>query len=379
MGLFDRRNSNAGNNEPVEKETKEIQYPFLTILVEEVLSMTSTEVSVIGNVRGAEITEGQELFLLGRNNKSVKTKAVRIEDTLMSKIPKAEVGENVSVVLEGLRHGDVEKYEVLSSVNILTAEEDASTEPVNPYLTGLLRETKRFQGNKEFMGKVMECVATEAKFLSPCMHQPGNEDDPTKIGVALLRGNGGKNYLAAFTDRHELEIMEGLPEKLIQPLDFDRIMAITAQAPVDGLLINPRTEGFVITRTLLEALAMHKRKVESHITEKKLDPKQPMMIAIPTEDNIPHELFDALKEHMKGEPRILKAWYSMMLLPKDDKKEHLIVVDTLEEAPEIFGGIGKVAQPLIDGMQLNMQTAARVGKMTENMILFYEREDNISV
>ena len=46
-----------------------------------------------------------------------------------------------------------------------------------------------------------------------------------------------------------------------------------------------------------------------------------MMIAIPTEDNIPHELFDALKEHMKGEPRILKAWYSMMLLPKDDKKE----------------------------------------------------------
>ena len=370
MGLFDRKNSNAGNNEPVEKETKEIQYTFLTILVEEVLSMTSTEVSVIGNVRGAEITEGQELFLLGRNNKSVKTKAVRIEDTLMSKIPKAEVGENVSVVLEGLRHGDVEKYEVLSSVNILTAEEDASTEPVNPYLTGLLRETKRFQGNKEFMGKVMECVATEAKFLSPCMHQPGNEDDPTKIG---------KNYLAAFTDRHELEIMEGLPEKLIQPLDFDRIMAITAQAPVDGLLINPRTEGFVITRTLLEALAMHKRKVESHITEKKLDPKQPMMIAIPTEDNIPHELFDALKEHMKGEPRILKAWYSMMLLPKDDKKEHLIVVDTLEEAPEIFGGIGKVAQPLIDGMQLNMQTAARVGKMTENMILFYEREDNISV
>ena len=138
MGLFDRKNSNAGNNEPVEKENKEIQYPFLTILVEEVLSMTSTEVSVIGNVRGAEITEGQELFLLGRNNKSVKTKAVRIEDTLMSKIPKAEVGENVSVVLEGLRHGDVEKYEVLSSVNILTAEEDASTEPVNPYLTGLL-------------------------------------------------------------------------------------------------------------------------------------------------------------------------------------------------------------------------------------------------
>ena len=190
MGLFDRKNNSAENNEPIEKENSEIQYPFLTILIEEVLSMTSTEVSIIGNVRGAEITSGQVLFLLGRNNKSVKTRAVRIEDTLMTKIPKADVGENVSVVLEGLRHGDVEKYEVLSSVNTLTADEDASTEPVNPYLTGLLRETKRLQENKEFMGKVMECVATEAKFLSPCMHEPGN-DDPKKIGVALLRGNGG--------------------------------------------------------------------------------------------------------------------------------------------------------------------------------------------
>ena len=341
--------------------------------------MTSTEVSVIGNVRGAEIKEGQELFLLGKNNKSIKTRAVRVEDALMSKLPKAEVGENVAVVLEGLRHGQVEKYEVLSSVNSLYAEENASEEAVNPYLTGLLREAKRLQQDKDFMGRLVEHVATEAKFLSPAMHQPGNEGDESKVGVALLRGKDGKNYLAAFTDPHELEIMDGLPEKLIQLLDFDRIMMIVQQAPVDGLLINAKTEGFVITRTLLEALAMHKRKVDNHIKEKKLDPKQPMMLAIPNEDNIPHELFDALKEHMKTEPRILRAWYSLMMMPKEDKKEHLIILDTLEEAPEVFGGVGRVAQPFLNEMQLNMQAAARVGAMTENMMLFYEREDDINV
>lgn len=379
MGLFDRKKNAAENNESMEKESVAIQYPFLTILVEEVLSMTSTEVSVIGNVRGAEIKEGQELFLLGKNNKSIKTRAVRVEDALMSKLPKAEVGENVAVVLEGLRHGQVEKYEVLSSVNSLYAEENASEEAINPYLTGLLREAKRLQQDKDFMGRLVEHVATEAKFLSPAMHQPGNEGDESKVGVALLRGKDGKNYLAAFTDPHELEIMDGLPEKLIQLLDFDRIMMIVQQAPVDGLLINAKTEGFVITRTLLEALAMHKRKVDNHIKEKKLDPKQPMMLAIPNEDNIPHELFDALKEHMKTEPRILRAWYSLMMMPKEDKKEHLIILDTLEEAPEVFGGVGRVAQPFLNEMQLNMQAAARVGAMTENMMLFYEREDDINV
>ena len=112
MGLFGRKGNNAEKNEENKQESVAIKYPFFTLLVEEVLSMTSTEVSVIGNVRGDLIEEGQELFLLGRNQKSIKTRAVRIEDTLMSKMPKAEVGENVSVVLQGLRQGDVDKYDV---------------------------------------------------------------------------------------------------------------------------------------------------------------------------------------------------------------------------------------------------------------------------
>ncbi|MBR3033324.1 MAG: enhanced serine sensitivity protein SseB C-terminal domain-containing protein [Clostridiales bacterium] len=379
MGLFDRKNSNAEKNEEKNPVSAEIKYPFLTILVEEVLSMTATEVSIIGNVRGDALKTGQDLFLLGRNNKSIKTKALRVEDTLMNKMPGAEVGENVSVVLEGLRKADVEQFDVLSSVNSLYAENEASDEPVNPFLTGLLREAKRLQEEKDFMARIMENIATEANFISPCMHQPGKEEGESKIGVALLRGKEGKNYLAAFTDSHELEIMDGLPEKLVQPLDFARIMTIVEQAPVDGLLINPKTEGFVITRPLLEALAMHKRKVDSHIREQKLDPQQPVMLAVPNEENLPTELFEALREHMKNEPRILRAWYGLMMFPKDDKKTHLIIVDTLEEAPEVFGGVGDAARPYLGEMQLNMQAAARVGKMTENLMLFYERTDDIKV
>ncbi|MBP5416159.1 MAG: enhanced serine sensitivity protein SseB C-terminal domain-containing protein [Clostridiales bacterium] len=379
MGLFDKKNNKVERNEEEQQVDAKIKYPFLTILVEEVLSMTSTEVSIIGNVRGDTLTSGQELYLLGRNNKSIKTKALRVEDTLMSKMPKAEVGENVSVVLEGLRQSDVDKFDVLSAVNSLDAEVDPSTEPVNPYLTGMLREAKRLQEEKDFMGRLVENIATEAKFLSPCMHQPGNEEDESKVGVALLRGKDGKNYLAAFTDSHELELMDDLPEKLIQPIDFARIMLIIKQAPVDGLLINPKTEGFVITTTLLEALSMHKRKINSHIREQKLDPQQPVMLAVPKEENLPKDLFDALSEHMKKEPRILRAWYGLMVFPKDETKSHLIIIDTLEEAPEVFGGVGDAARPFLNDMQLNMQAAARVGQMTENLVLFYERADDIVV
>ena len=67
------------------------------------------------------------------------------------------------------------------------------------------------------------------------------------------------------------------------------------------------------------------------------------------------------------------------MFPKDDKKTHLIIVDTLEEAPEVFGGVGDAARPYLGEMQLNMQAAARVGKMTENLMLFYERTDDIKV
>ena len=52
MGLFGRKGNNAEKNEENKQESVAIKYPFFTLLVEEVLSMTSTEVSVIGNVRG---------------------------------------------------------------------------------------------------------------------------------------------------------------------------------------------------------------------------------------------------------------------------------------------------------------------------------------
>ena len=107
MGLFGKKNNgDRSDSNEQNKESEGIKFPFLTILIEEVLSMTSTEVSVIGNVRGTDLKEGQELYLLGRKGKSVKTRALRIEDALMSKMPEAKEGENVSVVLEGLRSGD---------------------------------------------------------------------------------------------------------------------------------------------------------------------------------------------------------------------------------------------------------------------------------
>ena len=388
MGLFGKKNNgDRSDSNEQNKESEGIKFPFLTILIEEVLSMTSTEVSVIGNVRGTDLKEGQELYLLGRKGKSVKTRALRIEDALMSKMPEAKEGENVSVVLEGLRSGDVSRYDVISNVNYVTAEQEPSKEFVNPFLTAFLREAKKCdeQGedgtkpeNREYMSRLVECIAEDAKFLSPCMH-PEENAKPGSIGVALLKGKGGKTYLPLFTDAHEIEITEGLPEKLLQQLDFPRIMNIVKQAPIDGIIINPRSAGFVLTRQILESLEYHKRKIDNHIKEQKLDTSQPIMIAIPTDENTPNDLFNALKEHMKKESRILRAWYGLMIFPKEDKKAHLIVIDTLEEAPEVFGAIGRVAQPYLEDLQLNMQAASKVKNMTEKMMLFYEREDTITV
>ena len=388
MGLFGKKNNDDRSDLNAQnKENEEISYPFLTVLIEEVLSMTTTEVSVIGNVRGADLKEGQELYLLGRKGKSVKTRALRIEDALMTKMPEAKVGENVSIVLEGMRAGDVSKYDVISTVNYVTAEKEPAKEFVNPFLTAFLRESQKSQiegedgvtlENREYMSRLVEYIAEDAMFLSPCM-QPEQNAKPGSISVALLKGKEGKSYLPLFTDRYELEITEGLAEKTLQQLDFPRVMNIVKQAPIDGIIINPKSAGFVLTKKILESLEFHKRKIDSHIREQKLDTSQPIMIAIPTDENTPNELFNALKDHMKKESRILRAWYALMIFPKEDKRAHLIVIDTLEETPELFGAIGKVAQPFLDDLQLNMQAAAKVKNMTEKMMLFYERKDTINV
>ena len=385
MGLFDRKNNkNEENNEINEVPSKkEVTFPYLTILVDEVLSMTSTEVSIIGNVRGATLNEGDELYLLGRKGKSIKTAALRIEDTLMTRMDKAEEGTNVSVVLQGLRSDDVEKYDVLSSINCMGADQDTPDTPVNPFLAGLLRESKASQErskDRDYMGRIMENIASEAIFLTPCMHSPAGSAEQGKVGVALLKGKDGKQFLAGFTDIHEVEITPGLPEKMIQPMAFDQIHEVVSKGPIDGFLINPRSCGFVLTKPFIEGLANHKRKVDNNIKEQKIDPQKQMMLLIPKEDHKPQELFDALTEYMKTEPKILRAWYAVMAFPDDqDKRGHLVIVDTIEETPEIFGAIGRAAKDHVGGMQLNMQAASKVGKMTEKMMEFYVREDDLKV
>ena len=381
MGLFDRKrakNQEENHIEPPREGKVEVQFPILTVVIEEVLSMTATEVSAVGYVHGGTLKEGDRLYILGRRGKSTPTAALRIKDTLMNKITQAEDGTNVSIVLEGVHPKDVEQYDVLSSVNCISSNIDSPDSPVNPYLSGLLREAKRFHKETEYMGRIMEYICNEAVFLTPCMSEP-SESEKEKVGYALLKSKEGDTYLSACTDISEIESLEGLNTKMLEPLDFEKIMQIASGAPIKGLLINPAHEGFVLKKQLLESLSLQKRKIVNNVKEQKIDTNQPVAIAIPKEEHIPTEMFDALSKYMEGEPSILRAWYGVMLFPKENKKTHLIIIDTLEETPEIFGAIGRTAKPFLEeDMPLNMQSASKVGKMTEKLMPFYERKDQIN-
>lgn len=378
MGLFDRKNSKNSDMEALPQPQEgqvEVNFPIVTVVIEEVLSMTSTEVSAIGNVRGGTLKKGDRLYLLGRKGKSTPTYALRIEDAMMSKMPSAEEGTNVSIVLGGLRQGEVEKYDVLSTANCMVSDVDSPDSPVNPYLSGLLRESKNFREDKEFMGRLMEYIANEAIFLTPCMKAPGKEGEEEKVGYAFLKSKDEKMYLAAFTDIHELQSMEGLPAKEVVPVDFAKIMMIIEKSPANGILINPKTDGFAMQKPFLEALLNHKRKMINNIKEQRIDPKQPMAIAIPKEDHLPSDMFKALRDYMATEPSIQNAWYGMMIFPKTQEKAHLIIIGTLEETPEIFGAVGRTAKPFLEDVQLNMQAASKVGAMTEKLLHFYNAEN----
>lgn len=382
MGLFDRKRAkeNEGNSiEPPREGKVEVKFPIVTVVVEEILSMTASEVSIIGNVHGGVLKENDRLYILGRNGKSIPTVALRLKDTMMTKMTQAEDGMNVSILLDGVSRQSIEKFDVLSSVNCITSELDSPDTPVNPYLSGLLREAKAHQKETDFMGRIMEYIANTAVFLTPCMHEASEEGKEDKVGYALLKSKDDKMYMSAFTDVHELESLNGLPGKMLEPVDFEKVMNVIHGAPVEGLLINPAHEGFVLKKNLLESLALQKRKIINNVRDQKIDTNQPVALAVPKEDHIPTELFEALRQYMTNEPSILRAWYGVMLFPKENKRSHLIIIDTLEETPEIFGAIGRTAKPFLDeDMPLNMQAASKVGQMTEKLMMFYERKDEIN-
>ena len=379
MGLFDKKNNK--NEEPIEekKEVSKVTFPLLTIVVDDVLSMTSTEVSVIGNIRGGKLHAGDELYVLGRKGENKKTRALRIEDTLMNKMDEADEGMNVSVVLEGLRQGDVKKYDVIASCNCMSADDHRPDNVVNPFLKGLLREHKSNREDREYFSRIMEYISNEGIFLTPMMHAPQGAPNQGNLGIALVKSKEGKMYLPAFTDIYELEMGPAdLPEKIVRPIDFEQAKMIVEKSNAEGMIINPKSDGFALMKKTLDGLENVKKKIKNNLHEQKIDTSKPLMLAVPKDDHLPEDLFNAMRDYMKTEPRILRAWYGMMVFPEDKTRNHLVILDLLEEDPDIYGGVGRAAKDHVEEMQMNMQSYQKVGdKMVEKLKLFYERDDSI--
>ena len=386
MGIFGKRDKNEENKN--EKENSELNldasasegiFPFATIVVDEVLSLTASEISIIGNLRGKSIRVGDELFLLERGGGSKKTRVVNIKNEMMEKIKVAEEGTNVNIDLMGFRQGDVKKLDVLSSVNTMNADDDKPGDVVAPYLTALLRERAGHENDNEYNSRIMQYLAEEAILLAPCMPTP--ENGPGSVALAFLR-HEKDTFLPVFTDTYEMEKADAVQttEKMVRPLDFDQIKDIMEKTGCDGLAINPSKNTMVIPAPMIAMLARQKANIHNHIKEQKINKEDKIMVAIPSEDARPTELFDALRSYMETDKRIQRAWYGVMLNQTQKTEAHLVILDLLEDAPDVYGNVGKAATPLLNGRGFNMQSVQNVGEETvSKLILFYERKEPISV
>jgi|GEM_PF-1938845 len=390
MGLFGRKDKNdknpkqngEQNGERIEKKesSSDSIFPFGTIVVDEVLSLTASQISIIGNLRGRSVKVGDELFLLDRIGKSKKTRILNIKNEMMEKIQVAEEGSNVNIDLEGFRQGEVSKYDVLSTVNCMTTDRDKPGTVVAPYLTAFLRERVGREEDSDINSRIFQYLAEEAILLAPCMRAPDQGDDA--VALAFLR-HDKDTFLPVFTDIYEMEKADAMKEnkeKMVRPLSFEQIKEIMEKVGCDGLALNPSKNTMVIPTPMILALARQKAKIHNHITEQKINTEDKIMVAIPNEDSRPKELFDALCAYMKTDRRIQKAWYGVMLNQTQKTEAHLVILDLLEDEPEIYGNVGKAATPFVNGKGLNMQSVQNVGeKVVENLILIYERQEPISV
>ncbi|MPZ80223.1 MAG: hypothetical protein GEV28_07435 [Actinophytocola sp.] len=115
MGLFSRRRKDTPTDYyPAPRETPVPSDPGFQLTVEDVFVITGRGTVVTGRVTYGEIGVGGQVDLM-RNNEPMTTTTVKGIEQFRKKTDVARAGDNVGLVLAGLRREDVRRGDVLKA------------------------------------------------------------------------------------------------------------------------------------------------------------------------------------------------------------------------------------------------------------------------
>ena len=217
----------------------------------------------------------------------------------------------------------------------------------NERLKKLLKKIDE-DNSPELENEILEEIIMKVNFLS---YINSNELESTfgNINFNILKTDDDKTYLPAFTDLEELSKW-GIPEKMNTiTLNFDDYVEIILDNNIDGLVINPFGDYYIISKEGLKELKEMKKE-RLKINEIRIETNSKILISEPK--HYPTIMMEAITNCCNELGNINKAWLLEMMTEKD--KSWLLVLDFEGDKNYTFSKISQAARNYLGNIYLDM-------------------------
>ena len=235
----------------------------------------------------------------------------------------------------------------------------------NPKLKKLLIEFNNAGGRAtDDTSATMEAIAEEfvmnAHFLSvmEMSKEPQRGEgnlvqitQGTKLSFPMV-SLAEKPFFPIFTDWDELWKWEWLQGKQVkaQILSFDDYASLVLDGDAEGVVINPFSHNFPITRKSIARWKEMKELRTTGHTQHTVQKNERVLIYTPKD--YPNELTRTVAEYAETDPRIRALW--LQGISGADGKSYLIVVRFKGDRAAVFKAIGDAAAPHLGGQVLDL-------------------------
>ena len=174
----------------------------------------------------------------------------------------------------------------------------------------------------------------------------------TTMQFASLVGDDDTNWLPAFTDWTEFLKVYDKNIWKSNITTYDDLLALSRK--MEGIVIN--CKGIVLRINEKNKLMIENYKQEKSNSKKasvkKCIVEKDTKVMLGEPKNYPTKMIEAVKENIKKQKCIKKAYLRLMI--KDSEKSYLMVIDFDGNRDKIFKAIADAAFPYLNGMYLDM-------------------------
>ncbi|WP_427171589.1 enhanced serine sensitivity protein SseB [Fusobacterium nucleatum] len=217
----------------------------------------------------------------------------------------------------------------------------------NQRLKELLKKIDE-DNSPELENEILEEIIMKVNFLS---YINSNELESTfgNIDFNILKTDDNKIYLPAFTDLEELSKW-AIPENMNTiTLNFDDYVEIILDNNIDGLVINPFGNYYIISKQGLKELKEMKLE-RLKVNEIRIEANSKILLSEP--EVSPTMMIENIKNCCDSLGNIDKAWLLEMTTEKD--KSWLLILDFEGDRNYIFSKISQAARNYLGNMYLDM-------------------------